>query len=371
LAIKTVKYRILHIICSLRRGGNGKQLGLLTRLLPPAEFDLHVCALRNEGPLGEELVAAGTPVTDIGWRGPLDPMACWRLWRHVGGLRPDLIHTWTPAAGACGVAAARACGVRRTVATRRRIDRQQGAAQWAMDRYVARHCDALVSATAAVRDFYVARGVPSEKVRVVQSGVCPAGPPRTNRRQLLAQLGIPDGSRVVGLIGALERRKRVKDAIWAADLLKVIRDDVHLLIFGDGPERQRLERFRDNVLIRDKVHFLGNRGDLPCWLPHFDVLWSTGDREGHSNAILEAMAAGVPVVATDIPGTRDLITHDTTGYLVRVGHRAGFTRFTNQLLDDAALARRLGEAGRQRALEQFPAAAMVGRYAELYRELLG
>ena len=120
----------------------------------------------------------------------------------------------------------------------------------------------------------------------------------------------------------------MKDAIWAADLLKVIRDDVHLLVIGDGPQRDRLRRYRDQVRIGDKVHFLGERGDVPRLLPHFDVLWSTSGYEGQSNVILEAMAAGVPVVATDIPGTRELVISDTTGYLVPVGDRAGFAKYT-------------------------------------------
>ncbi len=175
---------------------------------------------------------------------------------------------------------------------------------------------------------------------------------------------------MIGLVGRLWPQKRVKDAIWAADLLKVIRDNVHLLIFGDGPHRSRLERFRDQVEIRDKAHFLGHRNDVPRFMPHFDVLWSTSGYEGQSNAILEAMAAGVPVVASDIPGNRDLVVPDQTGYLAAVGHRAGFARFTNQILNDAALARRLGRAGQERAWHEFSVAAMVGRYVELYEEVM-
>ncbi len=152
--------------------------------------------------------------------------------------------------------------------------------------------------------------------------------------------------------------------------MKVIRDDVHLLIVGDGPERDRLRRFRDQCLVRDKVHFLGHRPDVPRLLPHFSVLWSTSAYEGQSNAILEAMAAGVPVVATDIPGTRDLVVHGQTGYLVPVGDRAGITRHTHNLLNDADLARRLGEAARRRAQSEFSVQKMVGAYASLYRELL-
>ena len=84
--------------------------------------------------------------------------------------------------------------------------------------------------------------------------------------------------RLIGWAGRLEADRGGKDAIWAADLLKVIRDDVHLLIFGAGPHRDRLVRFRDQVEIADKVHFLGDRGDLEEFLPHLDQFWSTRRR---------------------------------------------------------------------------------------------
>ena len=109
---------------------------------------------------------------------------------------------------------------------------------------------------------------------------------------------------------------------------------------------------------------------MPRLLPHFDALWSASMHEGQSNAILEAMAAGVPVVATDIPGTRDLVLPGVTGYLVAVGHRAGLARWTNLLVDDAALRQRLGEAARRRAAEEFSVAAMVRGYVELYGEVM-
>ena len=175
---------------------------------------------------------------------------------------------------------------------------------------------------------------------------------------------------MIGLVGRLWPQKRVKDAIWAADILKVIRPDVHLLVIGDGPHRRRLQKYRDQVEIRDKVHFLGHRNDVPHLLPHFDLLWSTSAYEGQSNTIMEAMAAGVPVVATDIPGTRDLVVTDQTGYLVPLGNRAAFSKRTNDILNDADLANSLGQAGRQRVLEQFSAEKMIDQHAELYRELL-
>jgi glycosyltransferase involved in cell wall biosynthesis len=366
-----VKRRILQIIPTLDQAGAEKQMSLLARGLPPEEFEVHVCALTRGGPLISALLEAGLPVTVIGKRWRLDPRACWRLNRHVAALRPDLIHTWMFAANAYGYAAAKAAGVSCLVPSQRCVDPWKSWGQLAVDRYVARRCGRVVVNSPGVRDFYVRHGLPADKIRVIANAVAAAEPAGTTRRQVLAELGLPAESRLVGLIGRLWAQKRVKDAIWAADLLKVIRDDVHLLVIGDGPHRDRLRRFRDQAVIRDKVHFLGHRGDVPRLLPGLDVLWSTSGYEGQSNAILEAMAAGVPVVATDIPGNRDLVLPEVTGLLFPLGDRAGLARCTERLLSDAELAKRFGQAGRRRVQSEFSVEKMVERYAELYRELLG
>ncbi len=311
-----MRKRILQIIPTLDRGGAEKQLCLLAEGLPRDEFEVHVCTLTRSGPLAARLAEAGIPLTPIGKRWKLDPQAFWRLKEHVARLKPDLIHTWMFAANTYGLAAAELCGVRNIVAGQRCVDPWKSRLQLAIDRALARRCRRVVVNSEGVRDFYVQHGTPAERVRVIANGVALPEPPAETRRQLLAELELPPDSRLVALIGRLWPQKRVKDAIWAADLLKVIRDDVHLLVIGDGPQRDRLRRYRDQCLIRDKVHFLGERGDVPRILPHCDVLWSTSGYEGQSNVILEAMAAGVPVVATDIPGTRELMVSGVTGYLV-------------------------------------------------------
>jgi glycosyltransferase involved in cell wall biosynthesis len=367
-----VTKRILQIIPTLDRGGAEKQMTLLAEGLPRDEFDVHVCALTRGGPLLADLGRAGIPTTVIGKRWKFDPLAFHQLRRHVARVRPDLVHTWIFAADAYGRAAGIACGVRRMVAGLRCVDPWKGRLELSVDRYLARRTSCLVANSPSVKEFYVGKGLPAEKIEVIHNGVGvrSAAAETFTRGQLLGQLGLPEGSRLVGLIGRLWPQKRVKDAIWAADLLKVIRGDVHLLVIGDGPERDRLWKYRDQVEIRDKVHFLGERSDVGRLLAHLDVLWSTSGYEGQSNAIMEAMAAGVPVVATDVPGTRDLVVDGETGYLAPIGARAAFARRTNQLLDDADLARRLGHAGRERMQSEFTIEKMIRQYADVYRRVL-
>jgi glycosyltransferase involved in cell wall biosynthesis len=151
----------------------------------------------------------------------------------------------------------------------------------------------------------------------------------------------------------------------------VIREDAHLLVIGEGPQRQALERYARLCHIADRVHFLGERGDVPRLMPHFDLLWLASGYEGLPNVVMEAMACGVPVVASDIWGNRELVVHEQTGFLAQLGDRAGLARFANKILDDPALAQRLGAAGRERVATEFTVAAMVERHAALYRELLG
>ena len=363
-----MKQRILHIIDTLDRTGTAQQLCLLARGLPADQFEVHVCALSRGGPIGDVLALAGIPVHVIGRRWPADPTTFWQLVRHVKAVRPETIHAWQAAGRAYAAAAARCCGVPRLAAVWREVQSNQGPLQATIDRYVGRQASAVVATCPAVRDYCTAQGIAAEKIAVIPSGACKALPPVATRGQILGRLGLPESVRLIGWAGRLEADRGGKDAIWAADLLKVIRDDAHLLIFGAGPHRDRLVCFRDQVEIADKVHFLGERGDFDEFLPHFEQFWSTRRLPGTSQAILEAMAAGVPVVASDVPGTRDLIAHEATGYLFAPGHRAGLVRWAEYLLNHADAARQIGAAGRQRVEGEFSAEKMVQSWSRIYAE---
>ena len=363
--------RILHIIPTFDRAGAEKQLLMLAPGLARESFDVHVCALTRGGPLAAEFRAAGIPTKIIGKRLKADPVALARLARHIARLRPDLVHTWIFAAGSYGRVAARAVGVKHIVAGEYCVDRWKSTWQWIVDRRLARQTERYVVNSAAIRDYCANHGLPAEKFTVIDNGVEPARASDVSRCQLLDELKCPADARLIGVVGRLWPQKRVKDLIWAADLLRVLHDNLRLLVVGDGPERSTLQRFARLASDLDHIRFLGHRDDVWRIVPHLDVFWNGSGYEGQPNAVMEAMAAAVPVVASDIPGNRELVVHGETGFLVPIAGRAARARATDQIFNDAALAARLGAGAKQRMAEHFSVEKNVRRHVEMYRELLG
>ncbi len=364
-------YRIVQIIPTLDQGGAEKQLALLATRLPRDMFEVHVCTLTRGGPYEQALREREIPIHAINKHWKFDPAAYWRLRAVLRRLRPQLVHTWIFAANSYGRYAAFHAGVPRVVAGERCVDRWKVWHELAIDRHLARHTDRIVANSSGVVDFYVQHGIPKAKFEVIpnaiseQSGVAPIA-----RDEALQRVGVPRDARVIGAVGRLWPQKNYRDLIWAAELLKVIRDDTHLVVIGDGPQRAILERWRRHLEITDRVHFVGHREDVPQLLPHFDCFWLASAYEGQSNALMEAMLAGVPAVVSDIPGNRDLVEHGKTGYLFPVGDRAAIARLTNQLLEDPATARRIAAAAQKRMKTEFTVEKMIDRHVELYKRLL-
>jgi glycosyltransferase involved in cell wall biosynthesis len=305
----------------------------------------------------------------IGRRGPIDLRAFSQLRQLIRQVRPEIVHTWNFAANTYGRLAALSAGVSRLVASERHLDTWKSGLELTIDRRLARHTACVVVNSAAVHDFYLARGLRPAKLRIISSGAPVMAPRSEDRGQLLNELGLTQNVKLIAYLGPLIREKRLKELVWAIDQLKAVGVPAHLLLIGDGPQRQALERYRFLNRVDDRVHFLGWRTDMPRLLGHIDAAWQPGALDGQSYAILEAMATAIPIVAADAPGNRELVAHGVNGYLVPLEERAGFARWTLPLLEDTALAKQLGEAGRQRVLENHRVDDMLAEYASLYRSL--
>jgi glycosyltransferase involved in cell wall biosynthesis len=363
--------RILLIIPTLDRGGPEKQLTLLACGLKSRGWDVHVACLTRGGPYEEQLIAAGVSVKHIGKTWKVDPLAYWRLKRFIQELKPDLVHTWLFAANSYGRAAAFAAGVKHVLACERCADPWKRMPHLLLDRYLARRTERLVTNSNGVVDLYAQKGLPREKFVVIPNGIAPfQSTAPSERSQLLKELELPENAKLVGAVGRLGAQKRYKDLIWAMDMLHCVFNDVYLLIIGDGPQRWRLERYTSQVAEGNPIRFLGERSDVPQILPHLFCFWLGSAYEGQSNALMEAMSAGLPVVASDIPGNRDLVVDGQTGYLFRPGDRAGLASRTSELLKHPELAAKLGAAGKARIEQEFSVDRMVNRHEELYRSLL-
>ena len=363
--------RVLQIIPTLVRGGAEKQLTLLATGLPDDEFDVHVGVLTRDGPYHSVLKEHQVPVTLLEKRWKVDPAAYFRLAQLIRRLRPDIVHTWIFAANCYGRQAALRAGVKHLVAGERCVDRWKSWHELAIDRYLARHTQCIVTNSRGVRDFYAAHGIAADKFEIIPNGIEPfVASNQQARPDLLKQLALPPATRLIGAIGRLWPQKRYKDLMFAFELIGAARKDVQLLIVGGGPQHDSLMKYRSQMTFGDRIHLLGSRDDVPQLLPHFDCFWLGSGYEGQSNSLMEAMSAGIPVVATDIPGNRDLVRSGEDGFLVPVADCGQFARATNQLLADRELARRLGDAARERMRTEFSIKTMVRRYATTYRRLV-
>jgi glycosyltransferase involved in cell wall biosynthesis len=371
---KTVaKSRIVLMIPTLDRSGAEKQFTLLATRLPRDEFEVSAIALTRGGPYAEELKSAGIPLTIIGKRSKFDPSSFWRLRSELVRLKPEILHTWLFAANSYGRLCAGVVPQAKIVVSERCVDSWKAGWQLWLDRRLIGRMDRLVGNSPGVVDFYRDLGVPAEKLVCIPNGV--EVPPLTltddqgARAGMLKELGLPADAYVAGYIGRLARQKRLEDLIWSVETLRQIRPTLHLVIVGDGPERERLETFTRDVQCTEQVRFLGHREDASRWMKLFDVFCLASSFEGMSNSIMEAMSVGKPVIASDIPANRELVIQSETGFLPKLADTVGFMQFLRRLIDEPGLGTRLGNAGRERIQSSFSIARMVESYADLYRKL--
>ena len=361
--------KVALLIATLEQAGAEKQLTLLARGLPRDAFDVDVIALVRGGHYERELRDAGIRVHVLGKRRKLDPRALLALRALVRRLAPDVVHAWMFTANAYARLALGGRGAPPVIASERGPDDWKSAWQHRLDRLLVARTSLLVVNAEVVARQAASRGFPAQRIRVVPNGIEIPQPPRAGRNRKDG-FDIPAGSHVVGYVGRLARGKRVEDLIDAVALLRASFPDAVLVVIGDGPERAPLERRAAERGLGGAVRFLGHRADAAALVAGLDAFWLASENEGMSNSLMEAMAAGVPVVVSDIPGNRDLVVDDVTGCTAPVGEPRAFADATARLWRDPARAAAIGAAAADRIRRELSVERMVERYAQLYHEVV-
>ena len=374
--------RVLYVASDLGPTGPAKLVALLAPALPRPAFEAAVVDLTGGGAaaLLRPLRDAGVPCYAAPIRHATDLRGLRDLHRVVAAFAPDVVHVCGPKA-ALAMALLSLPGLRSPaaiIATGLDAPLHGLAARW--HRKLTGRVARFVAPTLAEADRYRANGVPADRVTIIPPAVA-ACRPRTDAAVsaaaaiLRVALGIPWGARLVIAAGRFDGVAGLKSAVWAFDVVKYVAPDLHLVLVGDGPERDRLDRFSKALGFDDyRVRFIGLRSDVPQLLGLAELVWVTHERGG-VNVALEAMAAGKPVVAfgnsnREESDLAEIVVEGVTGRFAPPGDRVRLAAISNELLETPEVARALGEAGRRRATDHFGVDAMASRFASLYDEVV-
>jgi glycosyltransferase involved in cell wall biosynthesis len=243
----------------------------------------------------------------------------------------------------------------------------------AIDRLCLRFMDRVVCVSAAQADKVLAAGAPVNNVRVIRNAIFTDrfGDPDEPGRAFLQSFFTKPRSHLIGAAGRFSPEKGFRDLVAAASLVVRKHADAGFLLFGDGKLREALAAQINDYRLQENFVLADFRGDLDRWLPNFDVFALPSYTEGLPNVVLEAFAARVPVVATAVGGTPEVVEEAQSGYLVPAGDPESMAERISRLLANARLCETMGMSGYFRVRDQFTFDAQARQYGKLFREILG
>jgi glycosyltransferase involved in cell wall biosynthesis len=363
--------RVLLVVDSLEVGGAERHVVDLASALRRKGHEVEV-ACSIAGGLSKPLEEVGVPVRPLTRRLVKRRVSL----AYARGIRKllregrfDLVHAHIYASAVAAAVATRGTGLPLVVTEHTEASWQN---LWArlFSRWTYRRARQIIAVSTPIERRLIERdGVSPERVTLIPNAVIPASgnPPS------LADT-LPDGwleMPLVGVVARLQPEKGVATFLKAAAHVSMVSPEARFLVVGDGPLREELVDLVGRVGLRERVHFLGYRVDAQRLIGLLDVLVVPSLTEGSPLIVLEAMAAGVPVVASAVGGIPDQVRHGEVGVLVPPDDPNALAGALGALLEDPALARRLGEAGRRRTENEFSHEALVRRIEAVYRAALG
>ncbi|MCL4523560.1 MAG: glycosyltransferase [Acidobacteria bacterium] len=370
---KARKLRVLFFIDSVGvAAGTERYVSELVTRLDKTRFDLNLCCMESSPrltELGSHCSTAVFPIESLYTLNGLRQIQ--RLRRYINTYAIDIVHTFMPKATMAGVLAAK--GSRAAIVTSRR-----NMGYWATPmyrrvfRYLNRHTDVLLANSERVKQAVVeTERVAPEKVVVLYNGVdLNQYGPGSGNPSLPDSLGVPRNAKVVGIVANYRPVKNLKLFLRAAAIVSARVPQAVFLLVGQGPLQAELARTASELGITNKVFFSDGKGAVADYLGRMCIGCLSSESEGFSNALLEYMASGLPVVATDVGGNAEAISHEVNGYLVASVDPESFAAPIIGLLMDEAKRIAMGHRSLERCRANFEIGAAVRRQEEFYTALL-
>ncbi len=369
---------ILYPITDLSRDGAQRQLLELVRGLDKDRFRPIVLVLRQGGSLESEFSEIpGLELLFLNQRGKYDFLCLFKAFNIMRKMKVDVVQPFLTPATFFGLLPALVYHKPVTIVTERnsagRTTMGFGYRLYSrMETILSHLADLAVANSEAGSEYLLQRGIKPERARVIYNGLnlnhLTANPEAVER--VRQSLGVPQNGKVVGVIARLFPQKRHDIFLQAAAHVIKTAPDTRFAIVGGGPLRSELERLSQALGLDSQVVFFGEQQDIGPFISASDIAALSSESEGCSNSLLEAMALGKPVVATDVGGNREVVSHGETGILVPSGNAEALAEAIITLLLNPSLVQDMGRRGSERVLSIFSLEVMVRQYESLYQETL-
>jgi glycosyltransferase involved in cell wall biosynthesis len=360
---------VMQIVHDLNFGGMQRVVVDLCLNVEPARFSMSVCCLEELGPNAKELEQRGIPVFLVKKKPGLDWLLPLRLRKLFLKQKVQVVHTHGINPFFYGTIGA----ILAKVPVKIQTDHARGVFPVARKEMISEmvlswFVDRIGAVSEGVKsDLVKYEHISPKKIKVIYNGIDESKfRVKIDQKKKREELGIDRDDKVIGIGVRLSEQKGIRYLIEAVSLVVKSFSNIKLLIIGDGEYRSNLENLALDYGIADKVIFTGFRNDIPELLQVIDIYVLPSFREGHPLVLLEAMAAGKPVVATDIPGNRETVEYGKTGMLVPTRNSEELAIALLKLLEDDEMRHKMGIMGHKRFGKLFIIDKMVKKYQDLY-----
>ncbi len=360
--------KVLHVIEDLENGGAERVLINLARGLDKQKFEAAVCCLTRKGRMASELEANGIPVYVMHKRPGLDLALVWRLARLLRKLEIDIVHCHVFTANLWGRLAAILARVPVMITHEHSSFTVDDARRLRLERLLMRRTTRAISVSEELRQRLITHGrLPAAKIVTIHNGLKFSTANEAQKcERLRREYRLERFEFLIGTVGRLESRKNYPLLLEAFAQVQAQYPQTGLLFVGAGPEEERLKQRTHALGLEAHVVFAGYHSDVAGWLRLMNVFCSSSQTEGISMAILEALAAGVPVVATRVGGNPEIIPAREFGLLVPSNDTTALAQALVEIVQRPTAAQQMAQRGQERVLQHFSEARMLESVEELY-----